>query len=623
MVSGHQGCSNLCPRCQGDCLCPNCKKCHFCQCSERFILQKGQKAGEKLPHSCQAYKDEVVIYSTAQNSLYHHYSLAAGKNAWLESESKGYAKNWADEKEQTKRLRSEILRIGDDKLLVKNFAELFSSEPISIIVGPSKKSFTIHIDSLRRESTYFNEILSAKTSEDGPFLLDGGEHNIDAFEMFVEYCYFGTYFGYDEPHLLLLHARVYALAGKLKCLPLKAIALKKATEWSYGDSTRPEGSLLLSIVADLVEAIRVVYTYTEDSGHGFILHRPIPNDPSGSLEITRDRFRLLLAKLAGMHLNALKNLGEFVKVHHKFSDFNTDMLLFVRNAVEKPKASTSESRNALTDGQDESIQLRRNDISAFSRFFNTDTLGVFVGKQAKRFDVHISAVECAEFFKRLMTSAMIESRDKAVDLTSEIDTPDAFEKFVQYCYLQDYTCDKDRADTLTQHAAVYVLADRLICPGLKKLAHEKARIVCENAHAEKPDEVLFAIPAAVTLVYENTYDSHNTKLLEPLSNSQQDATNEASSSTEGTTATEGPPKGKNDAQTAASNVKSAPAPETTNRDSFRVLLSQFASLYISQLRTQEPFSSAHHRFPDFATDLMSLATPGKKFELGSDGQLKL
>ncbi|KAF3178630.1 hypothetical protein TWF788_007359 [Orbilia oligospora] len=467
----------------------------------------------------------------------------------LESESKGYARNWADEKEQTKRLRSEILLIRDDKLLVKNFAELFSSEPVSIIVGPSKKSFTIHIDSLRRESTYFKEILSTKTSEDGPFVLDGEEHNIDAFEMFVEYCYFGTYFSskHDEPHLLLLHARVYALAEKLRCLPLKAIALKKAREWSYRDSMRPEGSLLLSIVADLVEAIRVVYTYTEDSGDGFILHRPIPNDPSGSLEIARDRFRLLLAKLAGMHLNTLKNLGEFVKVHHRFADFNTDMLLFVRNAVGKPKVSTSEFRNTLADGQDEAIQLRKNDVSAFSRFFNTDTLGVFVGKQAKRFDVQISAVECAEFFKRLMTSAMMESRDKA-----------------------DYTCDKDRADTFTQQAAVYLLADRLICPGLKKLAHEKARMICEHAHAGKPDEVLLAIPAAVTLVYENTYDNHNTKLLEPLSNDHQDATNEASNSANGATATEGPPKGKTDAQT-----------EATNRDSFRVLLSQFASFYIS------------------------------------------
>ncbi|KAF3176800.1 hypothetical protein TWF751_003123 [Orbilia oligospora] len=477
---------------------------------------------------------------------------------------------------------------------MQHIKRLFSPEPISIIVGPSKKSFTIHIDPLRRESTYFNGILSTKTSEDGPFVLDGGEHNINAFEMFVEYCYFGTYFGskYDEPHLLLLHARVYALAEKIKCLPLKAITLKKATEWSYGDSTRPEGSLLLSIIADLAEAIRVVYTYTEDSGHGCILHRPVLNDPSGSPE----------------------NHGEFIKVHHDFADFNTDMLLFVRNAVEEPKFSTSESKNALTDGQNESIQLRKNDVSAFNRFFNTDTLGVFVGKQAKRFDVHISAVECAEFFKRLMTSAMIESRDKAVDSTSEIDTPDAFEKFVQYCYLQDYTCDKDQADTLTQHAAVYVLADRLICPGLKKLAHEKARMICKHAHAGKPDEVLLAIPTAVTLVYENTYDNHNTKLLEPLSNSEQDAKNEA--------ATEGPPKEKNDAQKAA-DVKSAPALETTNRDSFRVLLSQFASFYISQLRTQEPFNSAHHRFPDFATDLMSLATAGKRFQLGSDGEFKL
>ncbi|KAF3212935.1 hypothetical protein TWF679_005503 [Orbilia oligospora] len=577
MVAGHQSCSNLCPRCKGDCLCPNCKKCHFCQCSERIILHRGQKAGENPPHSCQAYTAELVKSSTAQNNLCRRYHLAMEKNTMLESESKGHARNWADEKEETKRLRSEILLIRDDKLLVKNFAELFSSEPVSIIVGPSKKSFTIHIDSLRRESTYFKEILSTKTSEDGPFVLDGEEHNIDAFEMFVEYCYFGTYFSskHDEPHLLLLHARVYALAEKLRCLPLKAIALKKATEWSYGDSTRPEGSLLLSIVANLVEAIRVVYTYTEDSGDGFILHRPIPSDPSGSLEITRDRFRLLLAKLAGMHLNALKNLGEFVKVHHKFADFNTDMLLFIRNAVGKPKVSTSEFRNTLADGQDEAIQLRKNDVSASSRFFNTDTLGVFVGKQAKRFDVHISAVECAEFFKRLMTSAMMESRDKAVDLTSEIDTPDAFERF--------------------------------------KLAHEKARMICEHAHAGKPDEVLLTIPAAVTLVYENTYDNHNTKLLEPLSNDQQDATSEASNSANGgATATEGPPKGKTDAQT-----------EATNRDSFRVPLSQFASFYISQLRTQEPFNSAHHRFTSFATDLMSLATAGTKLELGSDGQLKL
>ena len=219
-----------------------------------------------------------------------------------------------------------------------------------------------------------------------------------------------------------------------------------------------------------------------------------------------------------------------------------------------------------------------------------------------------------------MTSEMIEAREKTVHLQSEVDTADAFDKFVQYCYLQDYFCDEDRVDSFTQHAAVYVLAERLICPRLKNLALEKAKSICDSAYSGKSDEVLIAVPAAVATIYENTYDNYNATLIETPIESNQDVVGEPSGSID--LAAEKSEKEQRNPKEAADG-DDVIASKDIARDGFRVLLTHFTSIYISQLREQAPFIAAHHAFPDFATDLMLSATADEGFELGQDGQLKL
>ncbi|KAK6498202.1 hypothetical protein TWF506_004441 [Arthrobotrys conoides] len=573
---------------------------------------------KRPPHSCHGYKKQIRDLEDERNALYHQYSLLSQENKRTQSENRKNLADWREQGEENKRLRSQILRSGDDRLMVGNFAELFSSEPISILVGPSQRRFTIHADALGRESAYFNEILLAKAHINGDLLLKGDEVSTDAFEMFVEYCYFGTYFGskFDESQSLLLHARVYALAEKIKCPALKAIALQKAMKWGSGEIANPDASSLSERIPDFLEAIRIVYTHTVDSKYGLSSCDTKPNDPG----IMSGDFRLLLAHLAAINLNALRKLRNFLKLHQTLPDFNTNMLWFLRNAPERSKMTTSGSKKASTDGRDESLRVQKNDVLAFTKFFDSDTLSVFVGEEAKRFEVHIAAFQCSEFFKRLMTSDMIESRQKKAYLRSEIDTPGAFEKFVQFCYLQDYTCDKDGPDALMQHAAVYVLADRLICPALKKLAFKKAKKLCDLSRSGKPEVLLPAIPGAVELIYENTYDSYNTRLLEPQDGSStqdEEAADGLSGSTRGGAADNGEP-GRKGPQNPAEEPLVVP-PKDRNRDDFRVILCHFAAFFITRLREDEEFIAVHYDVPDFATDLLFLATAGKQPEPDSEG----
>ncbi|RVD89402.1 uncharacterized protein DFL_000413 [Arthrobotrys flagrans] len=603
-----QKCSAVCA---SPFFCYVCKRCR----AHSKIAKDGTSC---VCYACysESWKIETEIVSLKETQLRLEQKVAALqlRSGELETENNDLRMKGAGLEERNKGIQSTMLQIGTDKLLVRKFVNLVMSATIPIFIGPSQTKFVIHAGAICHKSAHLEELISTKQSSNETVVLDGGEYNIEAFKMFVEYCYFGTYFGAEhDKSELLLHARVYALANKLKCRELKAVALRKATEWCYGDYTQPGGSRLSDMFPDMLDAINVVYTYTVDPESGFLPRTPNSPHVGGKPGIIRDGFRLLLAKLAAMNLSALKKQKRFLKVHHQFREFNTDMLLFLTGNKGIISLFPTNEPPAF-------VQLRKDEISAFSRLFNNDTLAVFVGEDSKRFDVHKSAVQCSEYFRRLMTSEMIESRGKAVYLTSEVDTPDAFNKFVQYCYLQDYLCDEDRVDSFAQHAAVYALAERLVCPILKCLALEKAKGVCDAAYPGKADEVLVVTPAVVALIYENTYDNHSAKLIGTPSESKEDGTSELSSSVE--LAVEKCEKGQHGMKEAAAG-EIVVASKDIARDGFRMLLARFASVYISRLREQALFIAAHHAFPDFATDLMLLAMPDEGFQLGKDGQLKL
>ncbi|KAK6533774.1 hypothetical protein TWF694_002704 [Orbilia ellipsospora] len=84
--------------------------------------------------------------------------------------------------------------------------------------------------------------------------------------MFVEYCYFGTYFsGKDEEaNPLVFHAKVYALAERLQCTSLKSVALKNATNWFHGEQMGKSNKNLEEIIPSVLGAISVIYTHTPD-----------------------------------------------------------------------------------------------------------------------------------------------------------------------------------------------------------------------------------------------------------------------------------------------------------------------------------------------------------------------
>ncbi|KAK6502490.1 hypothetical protein TWF506_003071 [Arthrobotrys conoides] len=74
---------------------------------------------------------------------------------------------------------------------------------------------------------------------------------------------------------------------------------------------------------------------------------------------------------------------------------------------------------------------------------------------------------------------MKEAQEKVLTLNDEVDDADAFDMFVQYCYLKSYIVDEELyLDSLYLHARVYVLPERLGCIDLKTLALKRATELC-------------------------------------------------------------------------------------------------------------------------------------------------
>ncbi|KAK6508606.1 hypothetical protein TWF506_010690 [Arthrobotrys conoides] len=671
MVQGHPKCWRLCASCKKGCRCLKCGFCHSCAYPVGTICIS--------EHSCDAYTEEVKNHKSEKKKLkaekvdfeekrkeyqlnatalhFKNYALEV-KNNELELEKHNLKLRNDDleaEKEnlglekralelRNRELESIRLRTYTDGLLIRKFLGLIDSKTVSVLVGPERKRFTIHIDIICLASGYFKDYFStrAKDTEIETIILDTEVDNVDTFGMFVEHCYLGTYFTDSKDdssmsHHLLLHARLYALAEKLQCPPLKNLALERATNWCYGHNMQLGGGNFSDIYPNILDAIRVIYTYTTDLNSGL---RPYSTAEYGSgyrlsefgivdaddweddLEVVRDGFRILIARLAAAYLVDLRETDAFVELHHAFPDFNTDMLLFINDrpvvtAVEERKSSLvptiSPSTSQAGVQQEETVQLRRKNILEFSSLFNTETFTIFVGEDLKRFDVHIAALKCSDYFQKLTTSNMKEAKEKTVHLNSEVDSAEAFDMFVQYCYFQDYFHDEIRINVLTLalHASTYLLADRLGCIGLKELALQKANMLCDSAYANERAryKTFSAVSIAVAMIYGNTYDMHGGKISKTKGINCYNAADTTDPSDEG----------KGDESTTTTKEKVL----EKDRDGFRVLLARFASAYLSELREfHESFIAKHHAFPDFATDVMLLATAGEKIELDEDGRPK-
>ncbi|KAF3157652.1 hypothetical protein TWF569_000217 [Orbilia oligospora] len=227
----------------------------------------------------------------------------------------------------------------------------------------------------------------------------------------------------------------------------------------------------------------------------------------------------------------------------------------------------------------------------FARLFDSDTLTVIVGDEQRKFNIHLGAVcSVSTYFKKLISSNMKEAQEKVLTLNDEVDDADAFDMFVQYCYLKSYIVDEELyLDSLYLHARVYVLAERLGCIDLKTLALKRATELCYGSRNEnlKTGEILRNLTQKILTVYTHTYDSNMGKL----------------------------PFTKNEEADEESK-------ETVRRDGFRLLLASFAAPHLSQLRKDGIFLDANNLCPNFAADLLIFVTSGAKMEVNEDGSLK-
>ncbi|KAF3092853.1 hypothetical protein TWF102_008343 [Orbilia oligospora] len=560
----------------------------------------------RIKHSCNTYDGETEDFKSENGKLKVEKDELEDKERWMKAE--------------ILELESIRLKTYMDRVAIQRFSGFLDSETVTVLVGRERKKYTAHVNAIRGESAYFWEYLSPQSAKirGKTVTLDTEVDNSDTFGIFLQYCYLGTYAldnrdDVSTSHPLLSHARVYTLAEKLKCPPLKDLSLQRATDWCYGHGLQKDGGKFSDIYPNVLEAIRVVYTYTVDLNSGI---QPLESSTTETGDckekeiVLRDGFRLLLARLAAAYLVDLRPIDAFVEeLHHSFPDFNTDMLLFMNDG---PKTLTekimdlSPERELLLGLQahlktTDTAQLQRKNFFGFSNLFGSDTYTVFVGENVQRFDVHTSALKCSDYFRKLAVSNMEEAHQKTVYLDSEVDSAEAFDMFVQYCYFEDYFYDESRVDNLVHHARTYLLADRLGCIGLKDLALQKANLLCYTASSSPdipvPDELLIMIPSAVALIYENTYDIHGGKISRTIEISGTDAVGEPSDTVE---------ENKNESTTTKETI-----PEK-DRERFRLLLARFASVYLSKLREQKAFVATHHAFPDFATDVMLLATGGEK-----------
>ncbi|KAF3919638.1 hypothetical protein ABW20_dc0104856 [Dactylellina cionopaga] len=76
--------------------------------------------------------------------------------------------------------------------------------------------------------------------------------------------------------------------------------------------------------------------------------------------------------------------------------------------------------------------------------FVSDVFTVIVGQNQKKYQLHKNALmKESGYFKKLFAAEMKESKTKTVTLDSEVDEEIAFDKFIQYAYLNDYATNED------------------------------------------------------------------------------------------------------------------------------------------------------------------------------------
>ncbi|KAF3929976.1 hypothetical protein AA313_de0207406 [Arthrobotrys entomopaga] len=232
------------------------------------------------------------------------------------------------------------------------------------------------------------------------------------------------------------------------------------------------------------------------------------------------------------------------------------------------------------------------------RFCESNVFTIEVGK--KTYYAHKEAISSASaVLKKQVNSEMKEGTTKTIKLDDFADDSLAFGLFLQYSYFGGYGYDENlKDDALAVHASVYVLSEKIEALGLKELAFKKATSLC--ALSQSTDDtssglikvLQFALPEAVGIIYNGTYDSNTGRA---------------------------PSYFYEFGYSAGTTIKNS----AIARDGFRILLAKFAAAYIKDLRRSESFMAVLETYPAFASDVLLFTGLGSKITTDADGNLDI
>ncbi|RVD85515.1 uncharacterized protein DFL_003836 [Arthrobotrys flagrans] len=280
---GAQGCPRYCNNCKNDCTCEQCNYCHSCHTSNAY-----NTGGTNHPwrHTCTGSEPADI-----------------GK----------------------------FLRETSDR-----FTQFCVSEVYTIKVGDEKKQYFIHSEALRQTSPVLKKHIELEMKEKANKTIEFKDtlDNGIAFNLFVQFSYFGTY-GYDDTEkedALQVHAWVYVFAEKFEVLELKSLALKKATLLcSKAVNDKTNTSLIKVLHFIIPETVPIIYNATYDPNTGKYPATMAEKSKGDTISIpttNRDGFRMLLAKFAAHHIDDLRRNESFMDVLQDQPAFSADVLLF-------------------------------------------------------------------------------------------------------------------------------------------------------------------------------------------------------------------------------------------------------------------------------------------------------
>jgi len=227
-------------------------------------------------------------------------------------------------------------------------------------------------------------------------------------------------------------------------------------------------------------------------------------------------------------------------------------------------------------------------------YFTSLPFMVLVGINKKRYYLHRSVLSRASpYFDKLLQFPGAEVHRNVVSLSTPVDTENAFNMFVNYCYHKDYkpAAAENTENSILTHVEVYTFAERVCMTDLKETALNKLSQELRNSYTraagnssslKKAAKTSGTAPTTTTVLTVSTISTEDVVMM------------------------------------VEKTYSHTPSPDSAmvNRNPLRTLVVRFCASCLSQLRVLPAFMELVRDFADFEDDLFREVKNGATLKAG-------